>query len=575
MNIDHFFERVYIEFLWNDPEALSQTGVLKPFGFSQYESELSDVSPVATRRSANIGRTNLEMLEKYDTEKLSRDQKVSYDALHWFLRTGVAGEPFLFHDYPLTHISGAHLDVARFMRNHPLETKTDIENYLKRLNAIGEKFGGLIDALEERRTQGIIAPTFILTKAHAFCDETANQQAEHSSFYTSFEQHLNGIGLLNPRSKQAFLDQCLSIVNENVLPAYKRLAAYLLQLERKSMSIAGVWQLPDGDKYYRFCLLQNTGVSNDPDELYELGKLEMNRLKGELAVLLGLAGKPSDNNVSAVLREISNSNEFTFDTSDVGRISCLDHFSAKTIDLSDLLPKYFNALPEVDLMVKELPRNRADHSPLALYIPPRGEPLSEGRLYVNTWKTQNLTRHLATSFAYHEGIPGHHLQKGIQAELSDLPTFRRFLPFESYTEGWAMYAEQLGHEMTGTEDLWDKIGLLQSDLFRTARMMTDIGLHHKKWLRDQAIDFMVENAGLTESEAESEVDRYIVWPGQGCAYKVGQLKFFELRQSAQTELREKFDIREFHDVVLRQGAMPLEVLQKQVETYIQQKKQTD
>jgi uncharacterized protein (DUF885 family) len=191
---------------------------------------------------------------------------------------------------------------------------------------------------------------------------------------------------------------------------------------------------------------------------------------------------------------------------------------------------------------------------------------------VNTWRAENLTQHLAKSYAYHEGIPGHHLQKGIQADLKELPTFRRFLPFEAYTEGWAMYAEQLGHEMTGTEDLFDRIGLLQSDLFRTARMMTDIGLHHKKWLREQAVDFMTENTTLTTDEAQEEVDRYIVWPGQGCSYKIGQLKFLELRELAQIELREGFDLKEFHDVLLNQGAMPLEVLETRVRAYIVRKK---
>jgi uncharacterized protein (DUF885 family) len=259
----------------------------------------------------------------------------------------------------------------------------------------------------------------------------------------------------------------------------------------------------------------------------------------------------------------------------MGRTACLEFFSKTSSDVSRLLPEFFGTLPQISLAVKELPKNRTSNNPLALYIPPRGEPLSEGNLYVNTWRTQNLTRHLATSYAYHEGIPGHHLQKGIQAELTNLPTFRRFLPFESYTEGWAMYAERLGYEMTGTEDLWDKIGLLQSDLFRTTRLMTDIGLHHKKWLRQQAIDFMMVNAGLTISEAKSEVDRYIVHPGQGCSYKIGQLKFLELRRLAQSELRDKFDIREFHDVLIGQGAMPLEVLERQVEAFIRKVKDSD
>ena len=262
----------------------------------------------------------------------------------------------------------------------------------------------------------------------------------------------------------------------------------------------------------------------------------------------------------------------TFKNDAKGRIACLAFFEKQSNDISSRLTSYFSLRPTAKLFVLEVPERSSANRPLAFYIPQRGHSTKEGKLYVNTWRAKNITKHLAKSYAYHEGIPGHHLQKGIQADLKELPTFRRFLPFEAYTEGWAMYAEQLGHEMTGTEDLLDRIGLLQSDLFRTARMMTDIGLHHKKWLREQAVDFMTENTTLTTDEAQEEVDRYIVWPGQGCSYKIGQLKFLELRELAQIELREEFDIKEFHDVLLNQGAMPLEVLETRVWAYIVKKK---
>lgn len=555
-SIDTFFERVYIEFLWNDPEALTQTNVLKPFGISSYKGELTDESPMATKRLAEIGRKNLEILQSYNGTNLNKNQQVSYDVFRWFLETGVAAEPFLFYDYPITHISGAHLELPQFMASLPIESESDIKHYLNRVKAVDEKFGTVIDALEERRKLGIIPPTHILQKTIAFCDAFLSSSLEENVFYTSFEKKLNAIVLLEPTTKQRYLDDCAISVQKSVIRAYKRLSRYLRQLERSSLAIAGVWHFPNGDGYYRSCLLQQTTLNLNPDSLYAYGKLEMARIKGEIEILKNLAGNESQEN---------------FKIDSIGRMETIAYFTSTLSEMKTLLPSYFNQLPSTELSILPVPEYRSNNSTFAFYISPRGEPLSNGKTYVNTWKADNLTKHLAKTYAYHEGIPGHHLQKGIQVELKSLPTFRRFLPFAAFTEGWAMYAEQLGHEMTGTNNAWDKIGLLQSDLFRTARMMTDIGIHHKKWLREQAVDFMVENARLSTAEAEDEVDRYVVWPGQGCAYKVGQLKFLELRQLAQNELGSAFDIKEFHDILIGQGAVPLEVLEKRVVGWIKEK----
>ncbi|MCF8276727.1 MAG: DUF885 domain-containing protein [Flavobacteriales bacterium] len=555
LSIDHFFERAYIDFLWNDPEALTQTGVLDPFGFQGYRSELTFISPAATRNLAEVGRANLEILEEYDRNKLEPAQMVSYDVLHWFLETGVEAEPFLFHDYPITHISGAHIELPQFMNSLPLNSKNEIENYLSRLEKVDEKFGSVIDALSERQKLGFVPPTHILQKSIAFCDNFYETPVSENPLFVSFEKKLNSIELLEPNMRLSYLERCAKTIQEVVIPSYKRLSGYLLQLEHHSLAIAGVWQLPNGDAYYRSCLLQQTTLPLDPDSLYQLGRMEMERLKSLLKKMEVFA---------------TGSNAEYFQTDSFGRLEAIQYFKKASDDIKPLLPSYFNKLPSTELEVLELPEYRSNNSTFALYISPRGEPLSPGKMYVNTWKANNLTKHLAKTYAYHEGIPGHHLQKGIQADLKDIPTFRRFVPFTAYSEGWAMYAEQLGHEMTGTLMVWDKIGQVQSELFRTARMMTDIGIHHKKWLREQAIDFMVENAGISESEAADEVDRYIVWPGQGCAYKVGLMKFLELRERAESRIP-AFDIKEFHDVLIGQGAMPLQILEQRVDEYISSK----
>lgn len=565
-NIDHFFQRAYVEFLWEDPEALTSTGILNDYGFTGHHGQLTDASPAYALKLAAIGKRNLDLLQHYNREALNQHQQLSYDIFLWYLKTGVAGEPFLFHDYPITHISGPHLDLPQFMmRTHQITSKEEAQQYVTRLGDFDTKFGQVIAALAYRADLGMIAPTFILQKAIQQCDDFVAVAPEQGVLYTSFVKKMEKLDL-DESTKAELNQQCLEQIIEKVYPAYKRLSGYLLQLEPESMSVVGAWHLPDGDAYYRYCLHQHTTMQVDPDSLYAFGKAEMARIEREMRALFNLLRYPSNASTASILQEFAKDRTVTFGNDSAGRMACLAHFQRTVDAVSIRLDGFFKSQPVSSLEIREIPENRASSSPLAFYSPPKGNPLGSGRMFVNTYKADHLPYFLATTYAYHEGIPGHHLQKSIQMEMTDVPQFRRFLPFEAFTEGWAMYAEELGHEMTNSEDPYDKIGLLQSDMFRTARMMTDIGLHHKKWLRDQAINFMEQNAGLDKREAEDEVSRYIVWPGQGCAYKVGKMKFLELRKRA--EKANEFDLPSFHEVLIGNGAMPLDVLDARVESYI-------
>jgi uncharacterized protein (DUF885 family) len=570
-NVDHFFERAYIEFLWSDPESLTLTGILEDYGLSGHESELTDVSPARTLELADIGRRNLSILENYDRDDLNPEQQVSFDVFRWFLRTGVAGEPYLFHDYPVTHISGPHIELPQFMmHSHPIEKEGDAGNYLKRLTHFGTKFGQTIDALTHRKDSGIVAPTFILQKAIRQCDEFIAIPIDENPLLTSFVKKLNKIEGINETRKAELAAECRQHIIDHVHPAFKRLSAFMAALEAQSMSIAGVWHLPDGDGYYRYCLLQQTTLPIDPEEMYAFGRMEMSRIEGEMRILLNMLRFPEDMPIREILGKLEEDPSKTFRPDSMGRQECLNHFRKNIDIIQSRLEQQFHDLPKSPLEIHEVPDYRAEGSPMAFYLPPKGQPLGAGRIFINTLKSNKLTYFLATTYAYHEGIPGHHLQKAIQVEMTSTPQFRRFLPFEAFSEGWAMYAEDLGHEMTGTTDPLDRLGQLQSDLFRTARMVTDIGIHHRKWMREQAISFMMENAGLSAQEAEDEVDRYIVWPGQGCAYKVGKMKFLELRNRYRSAKGADYDPRDLHQLLISSGAMPLEVLEMRVNMAIGQ-----
>jgi uncharacterized protein (DUF885 family) len=561
-SIGMFFERAYIEFLWDDPELLSVTGILEEYGLTGHRSRLTDASPARNEQLATIGRKNLKTLRGYDRNRLTASEQVSLDVMLWFLETGVAGEPFLFHDYPVTHLNGPHIDLPQLlMQVHPVKDTRDAQDYLSRLALFGEKFSQTIAALEHRQTLGIIAPTFILRRAIRQCDDFTAMQPLENVLYKHLESRMLPDKGFSDEQRERLLEQCQRHLIDHVYPAYKRLSGYLMQLEDVSMNVAGVWHLPDGEAYYRHCLLQQTTLACDPDELYDVGRIEMSRIEGEMRIILSMMGISGENEtLSALMQRLSAENELDFSNDSAGAAACIDHFRQTIESVRPVLPSQFRPLPEMELEIAAVPEFRQNGAPLAYYVSPRKATDRPGRLCVNTSGVASMPRHLATVFAYHEGIPGHHLQKSVQANLTELPTFRRFLPFPAFSEGWAMYAEELGHWMTGDNDPIGRLAVLQSDLWRTARMVTDVGIHHRKWQRDQAIDFLVAHAALTAQEAEDEVDRYIVWPGQGCAYKVGKLEFLRLRQEYIATAGDSIDMRELHETMIGQGAMPLEIL---------------
>lgn len=571
LTIGQFFERAYIEFLWDDPELLSMTGILDSYGLTGHRSKLTDASPERNLELADIGRRNLGLLRGFDREGLSPSEQVSYDVMLWFLETGVAGEPFLFHDYPVTQLNGPHIDLPHLlMQLHPIANQADAKHYLARMALFGQKFSHTISSLEHRRALGIVPPTFILRRAIRQCDDFISMQPRFNVLYTYLEQKLAANDGYSDDQRERMLEQCNRHLIDQVYPAYKRLSGFLMQLEDVSVNVAGVWHLPDGEAYYKHCLLQQTTRNVDPDELYDLGRSEMSRIEGEMRIILNLLGIPGESeSIGTLMQRLTETRQLGFAADSLGDAACVAYFRQTMNDQLSLLATQFLELPVVELEVRAVPDHRQQGAPLAYYVPPRGiAPV--GRLYVNTSRTEAMPRHLATVFAYHEGIPGHHLQKSIQFELKELPTFRRFLPFPAFSEGWAMYAEELGHWMTGSKDPLDRLAVLQSDLWRTARMVADIGIHHRKWLRDQAIGFLMENAALEQQEAEDEVDRYIVWPGQGCAYKVGKRHFMSLRQEFTEAFGNAADFRILHELMIGEGAMPLDVLDARIRSRIEE-----
>ncbi|RZK31414.1 MAG: DUF885 domain-containing protein, partial [Hymenobacter sp.] len=344
------------------------------------------------------------------------------------------------------------------------------------------------------------------------------------------------------------------------------------KLRPRSTTEAGVWKFPDGAAYYAYCLRLNTTTNLTAKKIHALGLREVARITAEMQTILRAQHEAGADSVGPTMARLGEEPRFLYPDTDAGRARILTDYKQILAEVNQGLAPAFRIRPRAKLDVQRVPEFKQKTSPGAYYNGAALDGSRPGTFYANLYDVKATPKFGMRTLAYHEGIPGHHFQIGIAQELEGLPTFRRVIPFTAYAEGWALYAEQLTWELGFEKDPYDNLGRLRAELFRSVRLVVDTGIHDQRWTREQAIQYMRQTTGIAESDVEAEIERYIVMPGQACAYKAGMLKILELRERAQQQLGSKFDLRDFHDAVLKSGSMPLEVLEQAVNDYIAAKK---
>ncbi len=572
-SINHFYERIFIEYALEDPEILSQLRILEGMGINFHNDDLTDISDARFQRLKNKLNDNYKTLLKYDREKLNKDQQLSFDILKWFLDDAVRREQFMYHDYIITQLQGVHMDLPDFMVNvHQINTKKDAENYIARLSQFDTKFEQLLEQLKIREEKNIIPPRFAVEKALKQTQEFFKDSASKNILYTSFKEKTDTLKSLNAEERIELQKKALQEVEKTVYPSYEKLKKYLQKLIEKATGVDGVWKLPDGDKWYAFQLRSNTTTDMQPEEIYNLGVSEVARIEKEMRTILDSIGIPDTGSVGSILSHFATKPEFLYPETKAGKEQCIKDYQAIIDEIDNNLTDLFDIRPKMGVKVEPVPEFKQEGAPGAYYNPPAMDGTRPGIFYANLRSMAEIPKFGMRTLSYHEAIPGHHFQLAIQQELEGVPTFRKVLPFTAYAEGWALYAERLAWEYGFEKNPYDDLGRLQAEIFRAVRLVVDVGIHHKRWTREQAIKYMIEKTGMPEGDVVAEIERYIVWPGQACAYKTGQLKILQLREKARTELGEKFNIKEFHNVMLKNGAMPLSILEEVVKNYIKEKK---
>jgi uncharacterized protein (DUF885 family) len=574
LSINIFFETVFLKAVLDDPETLSQLRILETVGIHTHNDELTDVSPARQLEQAEFARENLAMLRDYDRAALDAGQQRSYDTLEWFIASAVAGEPWMFHDYPVNQLFGIQNNLPTFMvTTHQIRDAETARDYVARLDKFSWKFGQVLEGLKLREEKGVLPPKFTVEKVLAEMRGFVQAAPEEHLLYTHLRDSLAKLEGLAENDRAEILEAGKKAVSESVLPAYRSLIAYFEALEPKVTASNGVWALPDGDKFYAWCVKNRTTTDLTPEQVHQIGLEEVSRIEAEMDAILRAHGY-AQGTVGARLAKLSEEPRFLYPDTDEARAQILADYQTIIDDISKGLEPYFDLKPVMGVEVERIPQFKEKTAPGAYYNPPPMDRSKPGVFYANLRDVKEIYKWSMRTLAYHEAVPGHHFQIAIAQQIAGVPTFRKLGLFTAYVEGWALYAERLAKELGYQENPFDDLGRLQAEMFRAVRLVVDTGMHHKRWTREQAIEYMLDKTGQPEADVVSEIERYLVIPGQALAYKIGMMKILELRERAKRELGPAFDLREFHNLVLGSGALPLSVLEAQLQRYLESKNRT-
>jgi len=532
-------------------------------GDRRWNDRWSDNSLEAITRRHDHDREVLAKLTKIDRAALSASDRLNYDLFRKSYDDRIEGFQYRRYLLPLNQLDGVHTvnQLAEALR---FSTLKDYEDWLARLKTLSVRIEQNIALMRQGIKERIVFPKIVLQRVPAQIDHQIVSDAKASPLYKPFTRFPDSIAA----SDRARLAQAAQeILAAQVIPAYRQLKdIFINDYLPAAMDPVGVWQLPNGAALYAHAVRQHTTTNLTPKEIHELGLNEVRRIRAEMQSLIDKIGfKGSFAEFAAFLRREP---KFYFRSEN----ELLDAYRAMSRRIDPALVKLFRTLPRMPYGIDPIPANIAPDSPAAYYRGPAADGSRGGTFLVNTFKPEIRPKYEMMALTLHEAVPGHHLQIALAMEQQGVPNFRRYGGYTAFVEGWALYAESLGEEMELYDDPYSKFGQLIYEIWRTSRLVVDTGMHYLRWDRQKAIDFMVENTVKHELEVAAEIDRYIVWPGQALAYKIGQLKISELRSKAKLALADKFDIRDFHDELLKDGPLPLDRLESKISAWIDNQK---
>jgi len=565
-SLNDFFDQLFVLQASYHPEMLTDLRLFESIGIREHNAHLSSMSPQSIQKEFEETKACLVQLRNYSHDQLSQEQKTSYQIVEWMLDHEVAGEPFLFHGYVVNQMTGILFNLpSLFMIFHPLEVEEDVHTYIARLEKVPTKIAQVLEILELQKHKDIVPPHFTIEKVINIIQKLTPTPVAQNVFFSHLEQRLNTLEIPD---KEAVLKKAASVIEEKIYPSFQQLDAFFHLLLSSDQPNNGVWALPQGDDYYNYKLKLHTTTNLTAQEIHEIGLAEVTHIEQQMRAIFADEGiVDNTKSIGQLMQELAQDRSFYYPNTDEGRKQCLEDYKAIIERTRIELAPLFDLKPAIGVNVEAVPAHAQEGAPAAYYHDPSLDDSRPGIFFANLRNMDEIPKYGMETLAVHEAEPGHHFQLALQQKM-DMPMIRKISGYTAYIEGWALYAEKLAYEHNFYSSSFSKLGHFRDEMLRAVRLVVDTGIHYKRWTREQAIEYMQKYTGFHYDSIVTEVERYFVMPGQACAYKIGQLKILELRKRAQDALGDAFDIRQFHNVVLKLGAVPLTILEQEIDRYI-------
>ncbi|WP_425314331.1 DUF885 domain-containing protein [Psychrosphaera aestuarii] len=561
------FDEIYMAGVMRNPVFQTYLGIKDDY------DKWFDLSAEYAEQEIAIVKQDLAKIKAIDESKLDSQTKISRKLYIQQLENEIADYKWRLHNYPVNQMFGTHSQIPAFLINqHSIANVKEAQDYISRIKGAEKVLFDVVENLKIREAQGIIAPKFVFP--HVLRDSqniivgAPFDSGDDSTILADFSRKVSALDI-DEQTKTTLIAEAKAALISSLKPGYVKLVSYLKQLEQKADDKDGAWKFPDGEAFFNNALARTTTTELTADEIHKIGLDEVARIHQEMTEIKNKVG--FDGDLNAFFEYMRSDKQFYYPGTPEGKQQYLDEAVALIDDMKSRLDSLFLTKPKADMIVKQVEAFREKSAGKAFYQQPAPDGSRPGIYYANLYDMEAMPTYQMAALAYHEGIPGHHMQIAIKQELEGIPMFRKFGGYTAYTEGWGLYSELIPKEIGLYEDPYSDFGRLAMELWRACRLVVDTGIHSQKWTRQQGIDYYVNNTPNAVSDAVKMVERHIVMPSQATAYKIGMLKILELREKAKEELGDKFDIREFHDVVLKNGPVPLNVLADFVDDYIASK----
>ncbi len=562
---NELFENIFMENVMSSPISQTYMRIKKDY------DKWGDFSEKAQDEDLARAKKHLAQLDSIDVSKLDEQTALSYKLMKQGLEQDIADDKWRHHTYPVNQMYGSHTFIATFLINqHQVASVSDAEAYISRLNGVKLASEQLVEGLKLRADKGIIAPKFVFPyvisdSQNIITGAPFSDTEEKSTLWADINKKVAALDAPQAKKDELLADAKQALLT-SVQPAYTNLIAYLNELEKKADTRDGVWKLPEGDDFFNMRLSRVTTTDMTSETIHKLGLAEVARIHDEMRAIMKKV--KFDGDLQEFMAFMRDDDQFYYPDTAEGKTRYMTEAKDLIDNMESRLDEVFNIKPKAKLIVKQVEAFREKSAGKAFYDAPAPDGSRPGTYYANLYDMKAMPTYQMEALAYHEGIPGHHMQIAIAQELEGIPKFRKYGGYTAYIEGWGLYTEYFPKEMGLYADPYSDFGRLAMELWRACRLVVDTGIHSKKWTREQGIQYYVDNTPNAESDAIKMVERHIVMPGQATAYKVGMIKILELREDAKKQLGDKFDIRQFHTLILENGPVPLDVLEAKVTDWV-------